>query len=328
MKTPKMSVCVVTARPGGIDVLISGLCRQEFTDFEVVLVDALYHRRKEVVADKFAEAKIELRHIPPRQRLFPIDACPQALNAAIAKARGELLLWGVDYSFFPPKCLSEHWGVYEYFNKQRFGMGAHRYLYPKVQLAYELPSYAPMKMSRPHEQEGVTYSYSEEASRQFASDIEAGVYDVNMYSIFHPPLVSPGQIEILPEDPLFFHADPKLSGLIGGKLSGDFMHCKNESISRQLMLDVNGFNEDFISHLYDDTDVGHRLEHAGAEWVLLDSVATVLIVNPRHMFPHLVRRGEMTSQRVLYESRKSDGACVRSSNQYDLGSFGGVPWWY
>ena len=36
MGAPRLSLCIVTARPGGLDVLLTGLTRQTFDDFEHV----------------------------------------------------------------------------------------------------------------------------------------------------------------------------------------------------------------------------------------------------------------------------------------------------
>lgn len=325
----KISVCVVTARPGGIDCLLTGLANQEFdhNEFEIVLVDALYDRRRDLVGDLFAEEKLICRHVPPRERIFPVDACPQARNTAIAKARGELLVWLVDYSVLPSKALEEHWGVFEYFNKERAGMAAHRYLFPPP-LAYVLPDYAPMKVFKPNETAGITYAYDESHSRAFVEDLMAGFYDPYMYSIFQRPVSHLKSLEELHEDLFFFRADPKLTGMTGGSISGNFLHCKAESTPHDLVLEVNGFDEGYWGHCYDDTDFGHRMEHAGAKWILLDQAAMVDIVNPRHIFPHLVRRMQPDEQRDLYDQRMKNMA-YKKVDQYSLSMMKTLsPWWY
>lgn len=311
---PRVSVCVVTARPGGLDVLLTGLMRQEFDDFEVILVDALYSRRASCVADVFADAKIRVIHTPPKDRIFPFDSVPAARNTALAKASGELLVWGVDYAYFPSCALKEHWGVWEYTEKKKAGMGAHRYRYPP-RPAYSLLPYSPVVLYPPGESsQGATYIYSEQASRRFAEDLEAGVYDMHMYSIFDSPLVTPEQILALDEDPYFFRADPKLSGLVGGQVPPTAFHAKNEGVSRELSLAVNGFDESWIGHCYDDSDMGLRLNRAGAEWMLLDPAATVEIVNPRHYFPHAVWRSTPEESLPRFLECERDASRVNSGN--------------
>src|SRR5712671_7816501 len=110
---PKISVCCITARPGGLDVLLTGLKHQTFRDFELVLVDAVYDRRVSLVQDAATDARVAVVHTPPRVRLFPEDACPEARNTAIIKAHGELLLWVVDYAYLAPACLEAHWDMFE-----------------------------------------------------------------------------------------------------------------------------------------------------------------------------------------------------------------------
>lgn len=325
---PRISVCLVTVRPGGLDVLLAGLKRQTFDDFEVVLVDALYERRIELVGDLFHTAKIPIIHTPPRQRVFPIDAVPQYRNTAIAKARGHLLLWLVDFSFVPAGCLAEHWGVWEHTRGEVAGMGAHVYVYPPS-VSYELPDYAPCRMFAPNQAGGITYEYSEEATQAYAYDVAGGFYDKHMYSIFEVPLEAPEQVEGLKLDPYFFQADPKLNGAVGGKLGGTFFHAKNEGVPRSLCVASNGFEEGYTGHLYDDTDFGYRAEHAGLKWMLLDPSANVKIVNPRHFFPHLVRLASTEEHRAVFDKRRVDSRHVRATNPFSLEELSSAgPWWY
>lgn len=326
----RISVVVVTARPGGMDCLRTGLEAQTFdrNDFEVVIVDALYDRRKRLVTDYFAAKQIHCRHIPPRQRVFPIDAVPQARNAGIIKARGELILWLVDYSILPPDALREHWGVFEHFEKKRAGMAAHRYLFPP-KTVYDLPEYAPCRVFIP-QKGGVTYAYDEMHGYAFADDLAAGFYDEYMLSIFERPIESMADVEQLHEDQYFFHADPKRHGLMGGDISGVFFHAKGESTPRDLCISANGFDEDYIAHCYDDYGFGCMLENAGFKWLLLDSSVVVNIVNARHLFPHLVRRmSDSKFQEELCKSRGTDINYTRSSNQYHLELMSEMgSWWY
>lgn len=329
MKQPRVSVCCVTTRPGGIDVLLAGLKNQEFDDFEVVLVDAHFHRRRDVVADYFAKAQIALRHVPPRLQNFPLDSVPQYRNTAIAKASGELLVWLVDYSFLPPGGLRAHWDVYEKHDKEVAGMGAHWYVFPPP-LAFDLPWYAPSKMFTPNAEKGVTYGYDRKASEVFAEDVLSGMYDSYMYSVFTHPLESPDMIRGLKDDPYFYHADPKAHGRIHGKIYGSFFHAKNESVPLDWALRVNGFDEGYIAHSYDDSDFGVRVEHLGGMWSLLGPESNVQIVNPRHIFPHGVRQAEDSEfQRSIYETRKDDAMAVRVLQPYDIADVRTMgTWWY
>ena len=137
---------------------------------------------------------------------------------------------------------------------------------------------------------------------------------MHMYSIFDSPLVTPEQILALDEDPYFFRADPKLSGLVGGQVPPTAFHAKNEGVSRELSLAVNGFDESWIGHCYDDSDMGLRLSRSGAAWMLLDPVATVEIVNPRHYFPHSVWRSTPEASLPRFLACEHDASRIVSGN--------------
>lgn len=325
---PRVSVCFVTTRPGGLDVLLCGLTRQEFDDFEVVLVDALYQRRKELVSDIFSDRKIRVRHTPPRLQNFPIDSVPQYRNTAIAKASGELILWCVDYSYIPPTCVQNHWKYFEMWNKQRCAMGAHEYR-SCPPLAFDIPAYAPFQYYKPHEIPHVTYGYDLAPIVAYVSDIECGFYDPYMYSIFKESIETPERIQSLEDDMLFYKVDPKLQATPKGILDGTFFHAKNESVSKDWCLAVNGFDECYVAHAYDDTDFGVRINHHGGQWHVLDMSDAISIVNPRHVFPHGRRMvANPRFQEEFYKERERDPACIKSSNQYSLSDFCRLDWWY
>lgn len=324
----RITVGLVSSRPGGLDVVRTGLASQTFTDFELVFVDALYEQRKHLVTDYFAEKKISVRHTPPRERIWPWDACPQARNTVLGKARGEIVVWIVDYAWLPPTCLEQHWNAWEETEHERVGAGAHDYLFPP-EPAYALPGYAPIKMFVPNAVHGETYSYDEAATDAFLSDLDAGFYHSYMLSIFATPIETASQINALKTDQFFYHADPKLTGQVGGKLSGSFFHAKNEGVRVDIACKINGFDESYIGHLYDDTDFGHRAERAGTPWILLRRDSTVQIVNPRHLFPSPRRRASTQALRDQYERVRNNNTAMVSQNQYSLGGMRTLcPWWY
>jgi len=209
------------------------------------------------------------------------------------------------------------------------GMGAHKYLFPP-KLAFPLPEYAPgNKMSEGPVSKEVSYDYFPEMSRKYVADIQSGYYDPYMYSIFEVPLETPEQIMALPDDHFFFNVDPKLGGKIGGNISGNFIHLKNESMSRDWALSVNGVDEEYRGHIYADTDFGYRLAAAGAQWMLLDSVSWVSIVNPRHITPHILLKEHPELRRAKYEAvRRSPHENKVANNSVNLRDFDNMLWWY
>jgi hypothetical protein len=265
--------------------------------------------------------QVSVHHTPPRQRTFPIDACPAARNTAIAKAQGELLVWIVDYSFLPPTCLAQHWGVWE--KDGSMGSGAHRYRTPPL-LAYSLPDYAPMRRFHPEPGALITYEYKEEDSRQFAADILEGFYDPYWWSVFREPVTTLERVLDLAHDPLFYMADPKLAGIPGGWVYPEAFHGKNEATPTVVAAELGGFDEAFDGHLYDDSDFGVRCGHTGRRWILLEKDATVEIVNPRHFFPHLVRLSGLQDHLERYQGRQNDPQAIVIRNPYDLAAIRGA----
>lgn len=311
-----------------MDVLRAGLAHQTFEDFELVLVDAFHDKRHGSVTDYFGVKGIRCTHIPCRQHNFPVDSCPQYRNAAIAKARGELILWGVDYTIFPPECLEKHWRVWERSNHEVCGMGAHDYLMPP-ETAYELPEYAPMVAMPPNQEAGVTYQYKRSMGEDYAKAIQEGFYDPYWLSVFKRPIESPAAIASLRQDPYFLRADPKLRSTPGQEALPNFFHAKNESLPLNTAVGVNGFDEGFTGHLYDDTDFGVRVYNTGVTWAILEAVATAMIVNPRHLFPHLLIRDNPADQVDRQYRAVHDHEYYRAENPYEIGAMRSMgAWWW
>ena len=334
--SPRISVVVFTARPGGLDVLLTGLTHQEFDshDFEVILVDALYHHRHELVCDEFATAKISVVHTPPRVRAFPYDSIAAACNTAIVKACGVMTVWFVDYTAISKMCLREHWGVYEHMNDPEhvvMAMGAHRYLFPPA-TAYELPDYAPYRMFNGQKASAqVTYLYDTNASRQYTTALADGFYTPYMFSIFETPITSFEQIDALPDDQLWYNADPKLTRhQVGESLPAYMMHLKNDSIPREKLLACNGLDETYTSHTYMDSELGYRLQELNVRWMMLDPAAWVSLVNVRHIFPHLLWRGSPEENIAKFkEVEANPGQYVVAQNGYSLNEARQMgPFWY
>lgn len=278
-------------------------------------MDALYDRRHALVMDMAHQYQIQVQHVPPRQRIFPLDACPAARNTAIAQAQGELLTWIVDYTYLPPTCLEQHWALWE--DRQAMGSAAHRYRYPPAP-AYLLPDYVPLRRFPPEAGRAITYEYCEADSLAFADDLRSGWYDPFLWSMFEVPITQPEQVLDLAHDPFFYMADPKLGGIPGGWVHPEAFHGKNESVPTEVAAEIGGFDEAFDGHLYDDSDFGVRLGHTGRQWILLREDATAEVVNPRHYFPHLVRQSGLQDRLALYEGRHYDPQAVTIQNTYDL----------
>ena len=328
----KVSVCVFTCRPGGIDVLLTGLQEQEFTDFEVVLVDGLRGRR-ENVSDAFLDARVRLTYVPPRYPTLPYDSIPAACNAAIRAARGDLLVWFVDYTWLPPACLHRHWERSLERDPRFAGVGACIYVSPPP-TSFDLPWYAPAKFFGPDHVgvSGCSYEYVEDASLAYVEDIGAGFYSKYWYSIFRQPIEHGDQVLELEEDELFFGADRRRQRLDRDVINADEFYFKNDSMSLFHACIANGVDETFLSHVQCDTDFGCRTAQRGAQWSKLPDDSLARIVNPRHIFPHLLWRKGLdydVAQRDMSRLAWSKGLLTYDRNPYKLDDVRamGPSWW-
>jgi len=109
----RVSVLSTAFRPGGIDVLLAGMSAQTFDDFEVILVDRRYERRRESVAALAAEFGVDLLHVPEHRRNGRWWQCGAAWNTAIALSAGDLLIFIQDYTCPPPGWIQAHVDAHE-----------------------------------------------------------------------------------------------------------------------------------------------------------------------------------------------------------------------
>jgi len=103
----ELTVGVSTFRWGGIDVLFNSLARQDFRDYELVLVDEHYEYRKEEVGEYADRLGIPLVHVPPKQKSGRVGIS-NGYNTFLVHARGELVLFLTDYEWVGRETLKRH----------------------------------------------------------------------------------------------------------------------------------------------------------------------------------------------------------------------------
>jgi len=106
----KVSVITITGRELFIEYQIEYLKAQTLKDFEWVLVDDLYEKRKEEVA-RLVDGDFLLTHIPPKNIVehFAVGA---AANDGFVRARGELVYFMADYILINGNTLQRHWDIH------------------------------------------------------------------------------------------------------------------------------------------------------------------------------------------------------------------------
>lgn len=286
---PFISVIVPTMRVGGIDILLDSLAKQTFTDFELVLVDAICERRKDRLLEEARDRFLAVKHVGPNPSPFPVCSFCAMSNCGIAVSSGEVLLFAVDYTRFPADLLERHARFHKADPSGRAGMmGPHRYVHFKPDPLF--PGYHQGDIDR------------------YESDVHSGALDRFMLSCgTADDLVKP-----LPHNAdggavVPFDADPKLR-MPAGQIGPEFFHAKNESVRRQRVLEVDGYDQDLDgAHLYQDSDFSDRLHlKAGVRW-MLDPHAVTEIVNPRHVFPFARRTRPHEENKKIWESKKASG---------------------
>lgn len=284
---PFISVVVPTVRVGGLDILFDSLKKQTFTDFELVLVDGLYERRKNIVAEEARDRFLAVRHVglspTPKHCAF----CAYA-NAGVIAATGEVVLFCVDYSRLPPGVLAAHAEFHRADPTGRAGMmSPHRYIGLDVDPSF--PSYGLQEIDR------------------YERDVSGHVLDKWLWSIGGAlnvpgkPHEADGGVSVAAD------ADPKLR-LPAGPIGPEYFHAKGESVRRARILEINGWDTDLDgAHLYQDSDFADRLSvKAGVRW-MLDPSYVVEIANPRHVFPYMRRTRPHEDNFKIWQTKKAAG---------------------
>ena len=112
MTSPKISVMYLSNRFGGIDILWANMQRQTFTDWELVIVDALWKEREKEVK-KYINDK-RLKYI--RQNDKPKDALTNlahADNQGFAACDGELIVCLQDYIYISGNGIEKFWEAHK-----------------------------------------------------------------------------------------------------------------------------------------------------------------------------------------------------------------------
>lgn len=279
--SPAVSVCLPTMRVGGLDVVFAGLAGQQRRDFELIICDGIYDRRREIVAERARAYDFSVKHVPPLDgNPFPVASFCRYANTALVHARGERVLMITDYTWLPPDSVAAH--AASRTPEEGGLMCPHQY----AALPPLRADFAP---------------YQNEDTDRYVEDLDAGRLDGCMWSILAEDFS--GDPSQMPLDAMA-GSDPKLGRGPGGCESWLF-HGKHESVPRDVLLDLNGWDEELDgTHGWQDTELANRLSHQRQmKWQCLPIVA--YIVNPRSVFPHARRlRPFMTNEAVWRDKEK------------------------
>ena len=221
---PAVSVLCSTFRPGGIDVFLAGMRDQTFTDFEVILVDRRYERRRAGVASLAQAYGVPLLHVPEHRRNGKWSLVATAWNTALALAQGEYVIFLQDYAYAPPGWIEAHLIAQEG-RPDRYVVAPYSY--------HRLPE-RDLRLLQPFD-----FSGQRERSRNCVEPdamLEGGVLEeVLSFEGFHPSWFAR---EPLPPP----YQDARKSGPAAG-VPTSWTHIKNESMRRDVAWEASGMDE-------------------------------------------------------------------------------------
>lgn len=227
----EVSVLSTAFRPGGVDILLAGMRDQTFRNFEVILVDRRYERRREAVRDLAKYYGVELLHVPEHRRNGKWVVFASAWNTAIALARGRLVVFLVDWAYAPPGWIERHLEA----------IGTHRRYVVGSQQFTAIP---PLRMKQEYDFGAVIHAWEEslvcvEESPVFRGDV------LDEVDVFEAGRFDPGWIPRLLFEPVR-HRDLRMNEYRrgSGPLAQDgWMLIKNDSVPREVLHAVGGIDD-------------------------------------------------------------------------------------
>jgi len=306
VRRPTISVLYNTFRLGGLDCLKTSLDRQSAyaPPFEVVIVDALYDYRHEAVAAFFKDAPYRVKHVSVTDNPFPRDAGNLARNDAIRAADGDVCVWWCDYSLADADSLERHYQRVERSGFRANSCGHISYgeidveaLHPDFMAALPfrtIDDYADFVETLPADSPlWITIFKGPPLEMARAGLIRAQHGHAQPYELR-------GKIQVSHGDPI--GRDLRREFPNGPLPPYDFYYAKNEATARQVLIDVNGWEESFDDgHASDDMDMCRRLTLAGAAFVN-DKGNECIVPNPRPFFPLLRWKRTPKENRALYDT--------------------------
>lgn len=302
----RVSVLVVTGRPGYIDTICESLSNQTLNqdEWELILVDDFVNERYEAVKEHMTGKIKNFKHIPPRE-IKPYIAMCLAMNTGIAHCRGELVYFMNDALYPSPRCLERHWEIYTNYGPRVLISGP---LVDAIVASGESiwRGAPPRWVEIMQGEETLVYP---ELTPRIAVPLKDNFSELtpeNFISIFKEPFKPPP----LPSPDL---PDWRM-GFIRGKFidknlyenttihPGSWWWCgRNDSAPIEALLEINGLDEIFDgSHGGADGDAGKRMMRNIGYRYLVDTEA------PCYELAHPVKKGSIFSEGER-ERRRAQG---------------------
>lgn len=311
----KVSVCLGSSRPGGVDVSLRGLADQTYEDFEVVFVDSRYHERHKQVLDFVRKVGLKqpFYHVP-NHRYNGLWSTPCAgFNTGFMLAEGEIVIMLLDYAYAPGDWIQWHMMFHE---QKRLVIGPYTYL--------KMPEFV--------SKNGSPMKFVAGEPENTVANILKAKENYDEISIFKSPFQRSWISSLALYDSARMDQDPKLNKPTG-PIGYEYMHTKNESFPLQDVLDINGVDETFdMGGGLGDTEFSYRLFKAGCvPWLVHEAnvyclYAKEILPNTNYAFPKSKPDGVQFARWVYdqgeaywYSRRQAvDNGETRSKSPYDM----------
>jgi len=243
MMSKKISIITSTWRPGGIDILFTGIAHQGYDDFEYILVDHRYEKRHDKVVELADKMGIKnFIHVPEHRRNGPWYVGASGWNTGFLLAEGEIVIMLMDYAYAPKGWIQAH-------------------------LQHHLDGVDKLVLS-PHQ-----YYVSPEVVKETDGSFD----EISIYK----EKFNPSWFTHLPKYQ-YPHIDPKLN-LPKGPCAYYFCHAKNESFPLKKVLEIGGADETMDQGKGPwDMEFGARFQYSGCI-VLNEPAAIIHSPDPRRI---------------------------------------------
>lgn len=270
---PRFSVNWGSNRPGGVDVVLAGLARQTFEDFEVVFVDGLYHQRHAAVLEEVRRVGLKqpFFHVPNyRTQPGPWGTAGSGYNTGFALSDGEFVVMLLDYAYAPPRWLEEHARHQEKGSKIILAPHEYRVLEPKLSFTPPLKFFDRSYIDNRAVDDVIAAILRQRGLIGYVSCFEER---------FEPSML--GGFSVQPD------SDMKCRIPTQEWFDQNHFSTKNESFPTKNVLEVNGIDEHYdLGRGPGDPDLCDRLERTGLPlWIVNEAIVHCL--NPRGVLPNM-----------------------------------------
>jgi glycosyltransferase involved in cell wall biosynthesis len=283
---PYISIITPMMRPGSMDVVFNSLERQIFKDFELIIVDSLYHYRKDIVKEYSKKFSFKFKYLPTIIDRFPTQSYCHAMNSAITNVNGEVILFTSDFRYFMPDTLQKHADFHKSHSDNIGYAPPSKFMLPPT-MKSGLPSY------------GFNEGY-----QQYHKDLNDDKLQEYMWSIYEGNVfdTQPDFSTWQTVDRLKIGYDPKEDMSTGTEVPPTMIYLQSESVKTKIVLEANGLNES-LGHSYPDIEFSHRLRNLfDFKWIA-DNTNTTYKITGGHKIIDKMRLTEESegSSKSIYD---------------------------